>query len=354
MKVSHRWPMLAAALCGVLSGAEARAATLRANPRNVADVLAKAGPGDTVTLEAGHYADLNFSRKSFAPPLTIDARAATGANWKLRQVTGLTIRGGRFELPPPSVVPPGKADSRQSLRLDRMENLKIVEAQFVGPARNEPGSDPIYGEGYGVFIVGGLNVQISDNKFQGFKSGIVLTRVDRFRLSNNEFRLMRSDGIQVAESHMGAIEQNRCLETHIRDKEHPDCIQMWSRPTSPPTADIVIRKNTVVGLTQGVGLFNHVRDGVDDGGFDRITIEDNDINGGLPQGIGLMSGRDSVVRNNRVATLPGSKYLTNIIIGPGVLRCGNVVAAGAGRPSQKDPPCATAEQGPPRPTASDK
>jgi hypothetical protein len=318
----------------------ADAVTRKADPANVNDILKQAHPGDTVVLAAGKYTDVGVGKRDFSPSLTIDARAADITGFKLGRVSGVTILGGTYRLGPPGVHPrSGRPTWGYGIRLDGVERIKVSGASFIGPGADDPGPEGPFGEGYGLFLVTGKAIEVGDNKFRGFKSGIVLTRVDGFQLVRNTFAFMRSDGMQVAESRNGLIEANVCGSTRIETTEHPDCIQMWSRPTSPPTADVVIRKNKMDGGTQGVGLFNHTRDGVDDGGFDRITVEDNDINVAFPQAISLMSGRDSVVRNNRVSTYPGAKYRASINTGPGVARCGNSVGKGADRPAMSDPPC---------------
>jgi len=99
-------------------------------------------------------------------------------------------------------------------------------------------------------------------------------------------------------------------------------------------ADIVIRGNVMEGEMQGIFLGNHVRKGVDDGGFDRITIENNEVTVSFPQGIGLFDARDSVVRNNTVRTIPGStlpngkRVRANLrVTGTGNRVCGNKVTA---------------------------
>jgi hypothetical protein len=83
-----------------------------------------------------------------------------------------------------------------------------------------------------------------------------------------------------------------------------------------------------------------VRNGVDDGGFDRILIEENDVNVSASQGIALGgNARASVVRNNRVRTMPGAKYRASINLKGDIRRCGNVIEPGAGKPGVVDPKC---------------
>jgi hypothetical protein len=166
-----------------------------------------------------------------------------------------------------------------------------------------------------------------------------MSRVEKFRLLQNTFARMRSDGVSMGEVRDGLIEGNECRDTRIRDLEHPDCIQLWSRPRSPPTADIVIRNNRAEGATQGVFLGNHTRDGVNDGGFDRILIEGNELNVGFPNAIALVDGRASIVRNNKIRTFPGAQYQANINLRGDIVRCGNTVASSERKPGNVDKKC---------------
>ena len=329
--------LVAAAAC---SAPPATAKQRQATPANLKSVLDSARAGDVIVLGPGSYRDVRISQREFSPSLVLDARAATIEGFSGKNITGLRILGGSFSVPPPTLkASTGKLVFGYATRFDNAKRIALVDTRFFGPGAPASSQDGPYGEGYGVFVIIGSDVEVTNGRFQGLKNGIVLSRVEGFKITQNQFSAMRSDGINVAESRRGLIEGNICGATRIRDLEHPDCIQMWSRPTSPPTADVVIRGNRAEGMTQGIGLFNHVRDGVDDGGFDRILVEDNDLTVGYGQGIALSSGRESVVRNNRVRTFKGAKYRASINTGPGVTRCGNTVAPGAGKQGQVDRAC---------------
>lgn len=339
-KMGRAMPSLTALLLASCLAPGAGHATVReATPETLAKVLADAKGGDTIKLAPGDYPGVRMGRREFQPRLVIDAGEARIAGWWFRGVSGIDIRGGVYRLPPVFVNPEnGRTNYGHSLRIDGSKDILVTKGRFIGPAASGEETLP-YGEGYGLFMIGGSNIEVSSNVLAGYKSGMVLSRVDGFKVVDNTFTEMRSDGIQVAESRNGLVEGNQCGGTRIREGEHPDCIQMWSRPTSPPTADIVIRRNRIGGGTQGIGMFNHTRNGVDDGGFDRILIEDNDIEVGYPNAISLKSGRDSIVRNNRIRTLKDSKFRASINVGPGVTRCGNVVSPGAGKSGEKDKAC---------------
>lgn len=316
------------------------AATYTATPSTLTAVLGSARDGDTIVLAKGAYKGVRIMGRTFRQPLVIDARAATLEGLFARSVSGLEIRGGEYRLSPTTTSKKsGKPLPGFALRFVQVENIKVSDISVVGPGAPADAKDGPHGDGWGLQVNGGKEIEVANSRFRGLKVGITLARVTGFRVLNNQFSNQRSDGIDVAESRKGLIEGNDCRDTRIRAIEHPDCIQMWSRSTSPPTADITIRKNRVRGYSQGIGLFNHVRNGVNDGGFDRILIEDNDIEVPVPHGIAIMDSRDSIVRNNRVRTAPGAKHRTSINSRGAVKRCGNVVEAGAGRPGMVDPSC---------------
>jgi hypothetical protein len=323
--------------CGLAADASPR--QMKATPDTVRDVLARAADGDTVVLGPGVYKDIAIRGRTFKTPLTIDATAATIVGLSVKNGGGLVFKGGEFRVPPPVTKPStGQLVYGHATRFDNATDISFKASRFRGPGAPAGDTTGPFGEGYGVFVVGASNVAVADSRFEGLKVGIALTRVNGFKITGNEISAMRADGIAAGESRDGLIEKNRCLMFRVRDKEHPDCIQMWSRPTSPPVSDVVIRGNVAEGNMQGIGLFNHQRDGVDDGGFDRIVIEDNDMKVGYPQGIALMGARDSVVRNNRVSTFKGAKWKARISIGQ-TERCGNTIEAGAGHREEKDRVC---------------
>jgi hypothetical protein len=331
------------AITALIIGAPGAAdsASTTASPATLQAAVARAKGGDTIVLAPGDYRGVRLAGHVFQPNLVIDARAASFHGLELRSIEGLTLRGGVYRLPPSTVHPrDGRTVFGQALRMDSVKGVEVVDAEVAGPGTLD--ADGPFGEGYGVFVARSAGVSVLRSRFKGFKSGVVLNRVDDFKLVSNQFRAMRSDGIQVGEGHRGLIEDNDCADTRIRDVEHPDCIQLWSRPTSPATADIVIRRNRAVGTMQGAFLGNHVRDGVDDGGFDRILIEDNVFEVGYPNGISITNGRNSIVRNNKVTTLAGAKWRASINVrGVGESKvCGNSVKAAAGKPGIRDNPCA--------------
>lgn len=251
---------LFALLVGI--GGPAVAATT-ATPATIDEVLAHAAPGATIRLDAGSYPPLNLRARHWSPPVTVDATVADLRSVRLDGVSGLTWRGGRFD---------GGDVERGGIKADRSDHLVVDSATFRHFTRN--------GIGFG-------------------------TTTDS-RIVGNVFTDSGSDGIDLAMSQRIVVDHNRCGDFHPTPGAHPDCIQLWSRPGNPPTADITITNNEAIGDMQGITMFNHVRNGVDDGGFDRIRIENNVVKVTSWHGIFVGSCRGCVVRHNRAATLAGA------------------------------------------------
>src|SRR3546814_16542705 len=86
---------------------------------------------------------------------------------------------------------------------------------------------------------------------------------------------------------------------------------------------------------QVISAFNHLRNGVDDGGFDRLTIIDNDIQVSAPQALAVVDGRDIVVPGNRIRTLRGAKHRASL----NPVRSTGVVRPEIGRASCRESVC---------------
>lgn len=228
--------------------------------------------------------------------MTVDASVANLSSVGLRGVSGLTWRGGNFD---------GQLTRRS-----------------------------------GLFARSGSRIVVEGTKMRQYlRVGVVFSEVSDSRIANNAFRDMQSDGIDIALSRRIVIDRNTCEDFAPAPGAHPDCIQLWSRPTVPPTGDITITNNVAIGTMQGIALFNHVRKGVDDGGFDRVTIANNIVKSTFYNGIVLTDCRECVARDNRIDTLPNPKARAWLMArGTGeVAMCGNVVSA---RPeSRGQQPC---------------
>ncbi len=246
--------------CVLVAFCAPAAAETVATPATLQSVLAAARPGATVVLAPGSYDIVSLRDRHWSPPITVDARQAELRGVQLLKVSGVTWRGGAFD---------GGDVERGGFNAHEGDHIVIDGATFRHFTR----------------------------------AGIGFGTISDARIVNNTITDSGSDGIDIALSRRIVVDHNRCVDFHPTPGAHPDCIQLWSRPTVPPTADITITNNEADGDMQGFTLFNHIRDGVDDGGFDRITIENNHARVKAYWGIGAYDCRNCVVRHNRVETI---------------------------------------------------
>ena len=263
------------------------AATGPATPDNVNAVIAGARAGDVIRLTPGNYGQIVVKGKEWKPALVIEAGDAVIDRVTLEAVTGLHWRGGRFD---------GHDSGTTGLSMGNSRDVAVEGGDFRNYTRN------------GVIVIKSRDVVVRRNNFTG----------------------MGSDGMQVAQAQRVLIEANHCEAFRRTEKAHPDCIQMWSRPNLPPTSDVVIRDNTMSGIMQGISMFNHVRDGVDDGGFDRVSVIGNDVKISLYyHGIAAYNCRECLIRDNRVETIPTTGSRARAWIRPAgegsVTMCGNKI-----------------------------
>ena len=271
--------------------------------------IADAKPGSTIVLPPGDAGILTLDNLNFSPAITIDASPA--------RITGLVVSNS--------------------------SGIAVIGGKIIGPG----------GRSYGVSINRSRQVSITGMDISGAHRGVVVNVSSDIVLADNRLHALLSDGIDVGLSRRVRIERNSCSDFHpalaqftpggvrIKDGDHPDCIQVWSRPSESPSADISITGNTVDGVMQGIFLGDHVRNGVSDGGFDRVTIRDNIIHAGFYHGILVDNARNSVVRNNTVTSLgirspkpPYRVMRASIHLTPGIAACGNRVDGDPRAPGQ--------------------
>lgn len=291
---------VAVSACDVAASAPAGPAT----PATLKAHLDAAKGGETIRLAPGDYGVVTFPRRVYSPAITLDAGAASFAGLVLMNTGGVTVRGGRID----------------------------------GPG----------GRSYGISIRGADGVRIENMRISGAHRGVVVNESQNVALVGNELTGLISDGINIALSRKVLVQRNTCHDfspnlavfdangKKLRDGDHPDCIQAWSRPSRPPVSDVQVLDNVMEGRMQGIFFGNHVRDGIDDGGFDRVTIRGNRLKVNM-LGITLGNARDSVVEDNSVEQFPGPVFATrpNFRMKPGVrivggnaTGCGNTVRTG--------------------------
>jgi len=247
----------------------AHANTYNATPATSAAVLSAVQSGDVINLAPGTY-KLTFTRK-FNPPITIVAPLTATMTITHKGSSGVNHQGGT-----------------------------VANALGTGVA------------GYGASVVQGDHLSFTGMLFSTNQRALVLDRSHDIVVDNNNLTKMRIDGIDIAAgSYNITVTNNKCYAFNT-GTTHPDCIQGWSRP-GLIVHDVLVKGNSSSGDNQGIFFGNHVRNGVDDGGFDRIVIDSNYVEGlNWPRGITLAACRKCAVTNNTTKRLPGAPHIISI------------------------------------------
>ncbi|MGI4876631.1 MAG: hypothetical protein ACRYG4_04025 [Janthinobacterium lividum] len=237
-----------------------------------AAALTAVAPGGTIVLtSATPCPSIAVTGKSYKPGIVVDATAATLTSVALNGVVGLSWHGGNFD-------GANKTSTAWS----------AGTSSFVG--------------------VEGATMR------NYLRNNIIIGSSSDFRVVGNWMSRSGADGIDIALSRRGVIDGNLCSDPDTTTGSHPDCIQLWSRPEQPPVSFITITRNMAFGLMQGINGFNHVRGGINDGGFDNITVADNLIAVAMPDGIYFTDCRNCSFKGNHFYTPHGAAHWTNFTI----------------------------------------
>ena len=300
---------VAAAMVGAVASVGCAARPI--GPGELVAAVRDAKPGETIVLAPGAYGHVTLQNAGATPAVTIEARGATFESLTLRNVDGLKLLNGTLN---------GSPQQTNGLLVDGSKHVTVKGWTISGP-----------------------------------RIGLTAVRSTDLVISSNQFRGVRSDGINIASVQRVLIENNNCTDFRpipavydamgklITDGDHADCIQGWSDPRYADTADITITGNKAYGRMQGIFLSSATApNGVSQGGFERLVIENNDLTLGAYHGIGLAAVRGARIRNNSVRRVPGMRNLFYPFRYPdpwivardseGVEGCGNKVE---GLPSRK-------------------
>ena len=285
------------------------AALVTATPATFAAKVASARAGDTIKLVAGDYGAPTIAGHRWSPPVTIDAVSARFSGLTVKAVTGLSVSGGRF-----SAVTSAYRFT-PVITLANSNQLAFRGTRIAGPGAAAGGEAS--GTGVNARLVDGLS--LVDVSVTGVHRGVVLYEVSHGTIADLKLFGIRSDGLDIAASHNIGVERLECSDFKPVEPDHPDCVQLWSTAGKPPTSDVIVRHSRVMGDMQGISGFNHVRNGIDDGGFDRIQITDNYIRNSYPSAVTLQDARDSLIARNDIASL-SPRYWSHIGVARGTTR----------------------------------
>ena len=255
-------------------------------PADLSAALNAAKPGDTLAL-VGTFP--GFRRATWPSGvldgITFDFTAATVTGWDLGNLTNCRFIGGAWYA----------LDTAPALQITKSKGITITGLS---------GKGSVAGHGYVLALESCEAVTVSALLADGVRAGIKAGNVLGLEVSGSEFRMMGSDGINMAFCRNVDIHHNVFHMFSPTPGAHPDGVQT-NTPTDryPRCANVTVRDNTFTGLCQGMLLR----------GIDGVTVARNRICVGEPTAIGLQNCTDAVVEDNGwILTLPSALYQAHI------------------------------------------
>ncbi len=302
--------ILAAARCVavvtcVVSVVPTSAAVLRATQATINSTFNAANGGDTIAL-VGAFDSVYLANRSFSQVVTLDgSQAQFSGTLTLDHVNQIALSGGTFNIGANGAYAKGVTVYAGS------------NVYFDNVTVNGSGNGLI--DQFGIAANGTRNLQVTHSKLNGLYSGVGVGALTGGFIAANTFTGSTSDGIDIADSHGVTASGNKCVGGHPGPGAHPDCIQLWSVAGHALASDITVTNNSATGPTQGFTNF--------DAGI-RIKFSGNTVASSYIAGVACYACVDSIITNNKLSTLAGSPYQTQVVIwgGSNNVVSGNLIA----------------------------
>lgn len=271
--------------------------------------LTAAQAGDVIQLAAGTYTPIKVTGLNFTGTVTITsadpAHIATLQGLNIQNSQNMTFRGLEF------VVNPTAGDAQ--FNVGSSQNIAFDQLNVHGTLDGNPQNDAA-----GVIFRYSTNVSVTNSEFHELKMAVSHDHSTGVLVANSYFHNIRMDGVRGGGSQNVTVKDNFFTDFHPVAGDHSDAIQFWTTNTTRPGTDIVVSGNTIVrgDGSPMQGLF--MRDELLTQNFQRVTVTNNIVVGGLYNGIAVNNAHDVVIKGNTVAGLPDqtswitSNYSTNV------------------------------------------
>lgn len=263
-------------------------ALVTATAVNLPERLENLRPGDTLVLK-GEFPRITLPKRSFSPPITIDARSARVAGVTMVDVAGVTWRGG------------------------------TVTARF--------GPDALAMPSYGIGMIRAARIRIEGTKITDANRGVAVIASKDVVITGVEIVDVSIDGVNVASSHDVTLERSRIgpfkppFETpNGSGPVHADGFQTWNGCTGLRIID-----NVFEGKMHGITDFGNRKLSAWNIG---TVIEGNHVKVVNTHGISVIMTTGAIIRKNTIDSglRPGRTMRTALRILPDTRACGNKIA----------------------------
>ncbi len=282
--------------------------TIVTNAIELTTALATAQPGDVIELAAGNYADVVLDGYEFSSAVTLRSldpqSPAIFDTLFIKNSSFLTLDAIKVE----HILEPGEPDWSAAFRIDKSDNITVVNSQVSGSADANHTND-----GQGLLVLDSDNIVLADNQFHDLKTALSVGRSEHVEVRDNSFVDIRSDGLNLANVRHVTADGNTFSNFHPAFElgDHPDMIQLWNDGSYGDMSDIVISNNTLSqaegGNVQAIfiqGAIAGANGSLPPPAHD-ILIEGNVIDTGAAQGIWVSNANDTTISNNTLTAADG-------------------------------------------------
>ena len=284
--------------------------------------LETAQNGDVISLMPGRYPGIVISNVKKNGNVTVTSadpsRPAIIEELLIRNSAGLTLSNVELAANTatlqkmkqdsnPAGDPSATGQRRRAFRflyiVTQSERIGLHKLNVHGPADDADTAQFVRP----LIVRDSREVTVSNSRFSHMQHGLEMLNLDGFRVINNEYSDLRTDGVRGGDSSNVEIAGNIFTDFRPAPGDHPDGIQLWSTPRGTKLINISIHDNLIVqgngGTAQGVFL----RDVKNNFAFQNVEIKDNLIIGGLYNAVAINSVQGGKIAGNRIVEGPDIK-----------------------------------------------
>jgi VCBS repeat-containing protein len=253
--------------------------------------LQSAHAGSTILLAPGTYSGVAISNfDAHGTVIIASQNAASPAIF-----TDLTVRNSAgLTFSKIALSSSGTTSTASMFTVSGSSNISFSNIQ-------DHGSGPLGAEG--LVFQNNTNISVTASQFTQLGGGITELNNSHVIISGNTFSQIGIDGIDNGGSSNVLISSNNLSNFEPTGVGHPDAIQFWTSNTTTAAQNIVVTGNTI---NQGVGgqvqgIF--IQDEVGNIPFQNVTVSNNNIIGGLWNGIVVQGGVNVNVSGNMLTSV---------------------------------------------------
>nr|WP_254447537.1 right-handed parallel beta-helix repeat-containing protein [Sphingomonas sp. ID1715] len=234
--------------------------------------LNNARGGDTIQLAGGNYGEVRLSDRNYSSVVTIQSDPSNAAHFdtlfveRSSSIAFSSVDIGRG-------LKAGEAEYTKIVTVEDSARISFSSSFIHGSLDGNPSND-----GIGLYVNRVDGFSIDDSRFEELFRGTLLQQSSSVAVLRNDYREMRSDGIDVAAVRGVQLDGNSFTNFRPVGSDHADAIQFWNVGQPFGSRDIVIKNNVVLNGS-GVGpqgIFMNAANGY---GYVNVQIENNLIHG---------------------------------------------------------------------------